>query len=84
MANPPQMRECKGRGRERLVTVEWAKQTREGLKCSISTFELPIGGNGPLKVQYFFDEEFYSKWVCMQLYILMLKYLKNKIKKKKL
>ncbi len=73
---------AKGEGERLEVTVEWAKRTREGLRCSLSTFELPSEGSGPLKEQYFFDEGLYSKWVCMQLYILMLKYLKKKKKKK--
>ena len=32
----------------------------------------------------FFDEGLYSKWVCMQLYILIIKYLNLKKQKKKL
>jgi hypothetical protein len=36
----------------------------------------------PLEDQYFLDEGLYSKWVCMQLYILILKYLKMDLEKR--
>ena len=79
-------RESKGRESQGPCRVS---ETNERGTKKLSTYALPSEGSVPLEVQYFFDEGLYSKWVCMQLYILILKYLKkenrkNELKTKKL
>ncbi len=71
---PTLTQEWKGRGGESQGACRVSKANERGTeKLSLSLpVHSSVWGSVPLEVQSFFDAGLYSKWVCMQLYILII------------
>ena len=77
------MRESKG-GRETRGNCRVSKANERGTEMLSLYLWTPKWRLWATWSAIFFDEGLYSKWVCMQLYILIIKYLNLKKQKKKL